>query len=79
MWALVHLINNLEFSVQAIQVGATRVLSMLLTISEYSQPYLSGNACFGLDDEQVCHLCLFLSFNLFSFYSSEHWLFLYFL
>lgn len=40
----------------AIQVGATKVLSLLLTISDYSQPYFSGNACFGLDDNQIADL-----------------------
>lgn len=53
-----YLIKNFDLSIQAIQVGATKVLSLLLTISDYSQPYFSGNACFGLDDNQVWHLCL---------------------
>lgn len=52
-----YLIQIFELSIQAIQVGATKVLSLLLTISDYSQPYFSGNACFGFDDNQVWHLC----------------------
>ncbi|KAM7257446.1 hypothetical protein ACFE04_013187 [Oxalis oulophora] len=39
-----------------IQLGATRVLSMLLTIAEFSQPYSFGNGCFGLDDKQIADL-----------------------
>uniref|UniRef100_A0A5B6ZZV4 Nucleoporin NUP188 n=1 Tax=Davidia involucrata TaxID=16924 RepID=A0A5B6ZZV4_DAVIN len=38
---------------QTIQVGAARVLSMLFVIADYSQPYVLGNACFGLDDKQI--------------------------
>lgn len=49
-----------EFSIQGIQVGATRVLSMLFVIADYSQPYMSGNTCFGLGDKQVCFISLFL-------------------
>lgn len=41
-----------ELSTQAIQIGAARLLSMLMTI-DLSQPNLSANACFGLDDKQV--------------------------
>ncbi|KAH9696845.1 hypothetical protein KPL71_023355 [Citrus sinensis] len=41
---------------KAVQVGATKVLSLLLTISDYSQPYFSGNACFGFDDNQIADL-----------------------
>lgn len=48
-----------ELSMQAIQVGAARVLSMLLTMSDLSQSNLSANACFGLYDKQVYH-CLAL-------------------
>ncbi|KAI9181025.1 hypothetical protein LWI28_010510 [Acer negundo] len=44
------------FNNSAIQVGATRVLSMLLTISDYAQSYLSANACFGLEDKQIADL-----------------------
>ncbi|KAJ0076745.1 hypothetical protein Patl1_36100 [Pistacia atlantica] len=40
----------------AIQVGAARVLSMLLTISDLSQLNFSANACFGLDDKQIADL-----------------------
>lgn len=36
-----------------IQVGAIRVLSMLFVIADYSQPYMSGNTCFGLGDKQI--------------------------
>ncbi|KAH9696842.1 hypothetical protein KPL71_023355 [Citrus sinensis] len=46
-----HVIGTL-----AVQVGATKVLSLLLTISDYSQPYFSGNACFGFDDNQIADL-----------------------
>lgn len=38
---------------QAIQVGAAKVLSVLLTVADFSLPYLSSNMCFGLDDKQV--------------------------
>ncbi|KAL5788807.1 hypothetical protein ACOSP7_005756 [Xanthoceras sorbifolium] len=44
------------FNNSAIQVGATRVLSMLLTISDYAQPNLYVNACFGLEDKQIANL-----------------------
>lgn len=37
---------------QRVQVGAARVLSMLLLITDDLQPHLSS-ACFSLDDEQV--------------------------
>ncbi|CAK9162511.1 unnamed protein product, partial [Ilex paraguariensis] len=36
-----------------IQMGAVRVLSMLLVVAEYSQLYVFRNACFGLDDKQI--------------------------
>ncbi|CBI37915.3 unnamed protein product, partial [Vitis vinifera] len=39
-----------------IQVGASRVLSMLFIIADSSQPYLFGNRCFGLDDKQITDL-----------------------
>ncbi|GAV84710.1 DUF3414 domain-containing protein [Cephalotus follicularis] len=52
--AVVSLISY--FHNPAIQVGAARVLSMLLTIADNSQPYLLGHACFGLDDKQVTEL-----------------------
>lgn len=66
-----YLIQIFELSIQAIQVGATKVLSLLLTISDYSQPYFSGNACFGFDDNQVWHLCFVLILLHFPFSSSE--------
>lgn len=53
MYGHLIVIQIFELSIQAIQVGATKVLSLLLTISDYSQPYFSGNACFGFDDNQV--------------------------
>lgn len=53
MYGHLIVIQIFELSIQAIQVGATKVLSPLLTISDYSQPYFSGNACFGFDDNQV--------------------------
>lgn len=43
------------FLVQTIQVGAARVLSKLFVVADYSQPYVFGNACFGLNDKEVCH------------------------
>lgn len=49
---------------QTIQVGAARVLSELLIVADYLQQYSFGNACFGLDDKQVCILCL----SLFSYF-----------
>jgi hypothetical protein len=51
---------------QAVQVGAAKVLSMLFTTADYMQPYLSGNVCFGLDDKQVWHpklTIIFLAFD----------------
>lgn len=45
----------IELPIQAIQVGAARVLSELLVVADYSQQYRFGNACFGLDDKQVLH------------------------
>ncbi|CAK9138324.1 unnamed protein product [Ilex paraguariensis] len=38
---------------ERIQMGAVRVLSMLLVVAEYSQLYVFRNACFGLDDKQI--------------------------
>ncbi|XP_024962200.1 uncharacterized protein LOC112502498 isoform X4 [Cynara cardunculus var. scolymus] len=35
-----------------IQVGAVTALSMLLLTADDLQPYMSGNACLGLDDKQ---------------------------
>lgn len=40
----------------AIQVGAAKVLSALLTVADFSLPYLSSNMCFGLDDKQISEL-----------------------
>ncbi|XP_076958403.1 uncharacterized protein LOC143634122 [Bidens hawaiensis] len=36
-----------------IQLGAVSALSMLLLTADELQPYLSGNACFGLDEKQI--------------------------
>lgn len=36
-----------------IQLGAVSALSMLLLTADDLQPYMSGNACFGLDDKQI--------------------------
>ncbi|KVH88159.1 hypothetical protein Ccrd_024450 [Cynara cardunculus var. scolymus] len=36
-----------------IQVGAVTALSMLLLTADDLQPYMSGNACLGLDDKQI--------------------------
>ncbi|XP_071717637.1 uncharacterized protein [Rutidosis leptorrhynchoides] len=36
-----------------IQLGALSALSMLLLNADDLQPYMSGNACFGLDDKQI--------------------------
>ncbi|XP_071723037.1 uncharacterized protein [Rutidosis leptorrhynchoides] len=44
------------FRDSAIQVAAAKVLSMLLTIADFSQPYSFGNGCFGLDDKQIADL-----------------------
>lgn len=41
------------YIIQAIQVGAARLLSMLFSVADHSQLYISGNACFGLSDQQV--------------------------
>lgn len=47
---------------QAIQLGAVRVLRMLLITADYLQPYLPGIVCFGLDDKQVWHF-VFVHFS----------------
>ncbi|CAL1353161.1 unnamed protein product [Linum trigynum] len=39
-----------------VQVGAARVLAMLLITTEYLQPYLSGNVWFVLDNNQITDL-----------------------
>nr|XP_043624466.1 uncharacterized protein LOC122596031 [Erigeron canadensis] len=36
-----------------IQLGAVSALSMLLLAADDIQPYMSGNACFGMDDKQI--------------------------
>lgn len=61
------LVNFFELSMQAIQVGAARVLSELLIVADYLQQYLVGNAGFGLDDKQVFHF-MFEFFLLLSFF-----------
>lgn len=61
-----------ESSMQAIQVGAARVLSELLIVADYLQQYLVGNACFGLDDKQVFHFIF--EFFLLSFFVAFNWL-----
>lgn len=45
----------IELSLQEIQVGATRLLSMLCIIGDHSPPYLFGTSCFGPEDKQVWH------------------------
>lgn len=50
--------NDFKFSMQQIQVGAARVLSVFLMIADIIQPFLFGSS-FGLDDIQVA--CLSLS------------------
>ncbi|GKV20984.1 hypothetical protein SLEP1_g31022 [Rubroshorea leprosula] len=52
--AVISLISY--FRDPAIQLGAAKVLSMLLCMADYLQPYLFGNACFGLDDKQIADL-----------------------
>lgn len=42
-----------ELILQKIQVGAINALSMLFLNADDLQPYMSGNACFGLDNKQV--------------------------
>lgn len=57
-----------HYSMQAIQVGAAKVLSKLLMMADNLQPYIASNVCFGLDDEQVWHfLFLFISLHPFVF------------
>lgn len=51
-------IKDLKFSMQRIQVGAARVLSVFLMMADIIQPYLFGSS-FGLDDIQVACLRLF--------------------
>ncbi|CAN1259549.1 Nucleoporin NUP188, partial [Linum perenne] len=41
---------------QSIQVGAARVLAMLLITTEYLRPHMSGNVWFILDDHQIADL-----------------------
>lgn len=45
---------------QKIQFGAVSALSMLLLTADDLQPYMSANACFGLDDKQVKHIFKFI-------------------
>ncbi|XP_017258211.1 uncharacterized protein LOC108227529 isoform X3 [Daucus carota subsp. sativus] len=37
----------------AIQAGAVKLLCMLFFVADHSQVYTSGNACFGLSDDQI--------------------------
>ncbi|CAL5402245.1 unnamed protein product [Camellia sinensis] len=39
-----------------IQVGAAKVLSILFVLADCSQPYVFGNACFGLDEKKITYL-----------------------
>ncbi|XP_062087174.1 uncharacterized protein LOC133793982 [Humulus lupulus] len=48
---------------QAIQIGATKVLSMLLMTADFLPPYFSASS-FGLDDKQVADLKYSVSFIL---------------
>lgn len=52
--AVISLISYFRNS--AIQLASARVISMLFTLADFSQPYLFGNACFGLDDNQITDL-----------------------
>ncbi|XP_057965187.1 uncharacterized protein LOC131155793 [Malania oleifera] len=52
--AMISLISYFRYP--AIQIGAASVLSMLFMFADYSQQYLNGNACFGLDDKQIKEL-----------------------
>ncbi|KAI3804009.1 hypothetical protein L1987_32177 [Smallanthus sonchifolius] len=36
-----------------VQLGALSALSMILLTADDLQPYMTGNACFGLDDKQI--------------------------
>ncbi|CAN1748751.1 Nucleoporin NUP188, partial [Linum perenne] len=50
-------ISLLSFSRNpSIQVGAARVLAMLLITTEYLRPHMSGNVWFILDDHQIADL-----------------------
>ncbi|GJX61656.1 hypothetical protein Tco_0294556 [Tanacetum coccineum] len=49
--ALISLISF--FRNPKIQLGAASALSILLLNADDLQPYMSGNACFGLDDKQI--------------------------
>lgn len=69
LYVLEFLVNFFELSMQAIQVGAARVLSSLLIVADYLQQYF-GNACFGLDDKQVFHFVSLLP----SFFVEFNWL-----
>ncbi|KAL4616065.1 hypothetical protein ACB092_07G172100 [Castanea dentata] len=44
------------FRSPVIQVGAARVLSVLLIMADYLQQYLVGSACLRLDDKQITDL-----------------------
>lgn len=53
------LLNGFCLILQKIQVGAAKVLSVLFVLSDCTQPYVFGNAWFGLDEKQVCHVVTF--------------------
>ncbi|XAR59056.1 hypothetical protein NMG60_11014687 [Bertholletia excelsa] len=44
------------FRSPTIQAGAAKVLSILFTLADSSQPYVFGNACFGLDEKQISYV-----------------------
>ncbi|CAN1748754.1 Nucleoporin NUP188 [Linum perenne] len=46
----------LHLEPQTLQVGAARVLAMLLITTEYLRPHMSGNVWFILDDHQIADL-----------------------
>ncbi|KAJ0513739.1 putative nucleoporin [Helianthus annuus] len=47
------IVSLISFFRNPIQLGAVSALSTLLLTAEDLQPYMSGNACFGLDDKQI--------------------------
>lgn len=49
--SMISLISH--FRNPEIQVGATRLLSMLCIIGDHSPPYLFGTSCFGPEDKQI--------------------------
>lgn len=53
-------LKNWGCPLQAIQLGAAKVLSMLLMVADALQQYLNGSI-FGLDDKQVWFVSKLLS------------------